>query len=171
MKLSLNRSRASSASWLDPEVAKKLQKIAEGLGGAQDAIDVIVVDDEFIRDINLRYRGQDRPTDVISFSYEEADGSPRPGETPADDDLTGEVYVSYETLEKEANAQGVEPGHLFLRIGVHGLLHILGYGHDKDSEAQEMEGEERRLLLQLLSPAEVNGLFHEPGRMFDSNDN
>ena len=87
MKLSLNRSRASKASWLDREVAKKLQKIAAGLGRSQDVIDLIVVDDEFIQDINLRYRGQDRPTDVISFSYADQDASPQCGETPADDDL------------------------------------------------------------------------------------
>jgi probable rRNA maturation factor len=146
-------------TWLDPDVARKLQKIAAGLGRPQDAIDLIVVDDEFIQDINLRYRGQDRPTDVISFSYGEEGAHPPSGEAPADDDLAGEVYVSYETLEKEAKAQGIEPENLFLRIGVHGLLHILGYDHDKDAEARRMEGEERRLLLQLLSPAEVSELF------------
>ena len=49
--------------------------------------------------------------------------------------------------------------NLFLRVGVHGLLHVLGYEHATEEDAGRMEGEEKRLLLGYLSPSEVNALF------------
>jgi rRNA maturation RNase YbeY len=51
------------------------------------------------------------------------------------------------------------PEHLFLRVGVHGLLHIVGYDHETRAETREMESEERRLLLQHLTSSEVEELF------------
>jgi len=119
-------------------------------------VEVIVVDDAFMRELNREYRGVDRPTDVLSFSYVDefdAGGLPRGRRT------AGEVYVSCETVETRARAEGIAPEHLFLRVGVHGLLHIVGYDHKTRSETGEMESEERRLLLQHLTSSEVEELF------------
>ncbi|MEE9268886.1 MAG: rRNA maturation RNase YbeY [Candidatus Krumholzibacteria bacterium] len=160
MKLSLNRSQASEAAWTRPGTWDTLQRIATVLGPPDAGVDVILTDDAFIRKINRDYRGSDRATDVISFSYLEDAGT----ELLADpsrsrDNLAGEIYISCETLQEEAKAQGIEFENLFLRIGVHGLLHVLGYDHGTDSEAEIMEGEERKILLAHLAPEKVEELF------------
>lgn len=141
-----------------------LEAMCGALEPARAAVDLIIVDDAHIRRINREYRSDDRPTDVISFSYLEGgagsqrkDASFEPG-----DDLAGEIYVSYETLEKEATAQGIELKNLFLRIGVHGLLHIVGYDHGTDSETRKMEDMERKVLGEHLRPSEIEALFPRP---------
>ena len=117
-------------------------------------VDVVIVDDAFIRELNRKYRGVDRPTDVISFSYAGDEHLPGPA-----DDIAGEVYVSCETLGADARSRGIAPEHLFLRLGVHGLLHVLGHDHKTRSGTSQMESEEKRLLLDYLDPSEVEQLF------------
>src|SRR5262249_32356186 len=81
-------------------------------------IKVIVTNDRVIRDLNRRYRGKDKATDVLSFSYL--------GEgTRADDAPAGDVFVSHQTLARDARRIGVAPQNLALRIVVHGFLHVL----------------------------------------------
>jgi probable rRNA maturation factor len=158
-------------------VAGSLEAIAASLAPAESRVDLIVVTDDYIRSINRDYRDIDRPTDVISFSYIEDDATrgevrrsdgAAPGEVrrsdgaaPDRDDVAGEIYVSRETLERDATSEGVDLDHLFLRIGVHGLLHILGYDHETDEDAERMEKEERKLLGGCLTAAEVSALFQE----------
>lgn len=121
----------------------------------QSRVDLILVDDQHIRSINRVHRGVDRPTDVLSFSYlEDADSA-------VGGDLVGEIYVSWETLERDAKARNLEIDHLFLRVGIHGLLHIVGYDHETDGDALEMEGEERRLLRASLNDEQVEALFEQ----------
>ncbi len=158
MKLSLSRSQASDSAPPELGAWETLRRIASALGPADADVDVILTDDAFIRDINRKYRGVDTPTDVISFSYLEGGGT-EAFDGAARDNLAGEIYISCETLEKEATAQGIELKDLFLRIGVHGLLHVLGYRHGTDAEADDMEGEERRLLAAHLAPETVDKLF------------
>lgn len=155
VKLSLNRSEAEKASWLDQGLARKLQRIVASLEPRRSTVDLIVVGDGFIRKLNRAFRGQDRPTDVLSFSYLTPESTP----TGEHDHVAGEVYVSYETLEEDAKRRGVDPRNLFLRLGIHGMLHVVGHEHDSDSDAQVMENEERRLLLGCLEPEAVDELF------------
>ncbi len=154
MKLSLNLSEDNSPFWLDTEVTSKLQRIAGSLDELLSPVDVILVDDRYIQKINRDFRGFDRATDVISFSYLSDVESHR-----AEDDVAGEIYVSYETLEREASVQGVDVKNLFLRIGVHGMLHILGFEHESDVDAEQMETEERRLLSSEMTASELDELF------------
>jgi probable rRNA maturation factor len=153
VKLSLSRSEADDSGWPDPQLTERLTNIAASLEPEQSRVDVILVDDDYIRTINRDYRGHDRPTDVISFSYI------NDNETAPHDDLAGEIYVSYETLARDAHARDLNRDHLFLRLGVHGLLHVLGYKHGSDGQTRRMEEEERRLLTGCLSAAEVEALF------------
>ena len=152
MKLSLSRPVDTAAPWIDNRVTSKLACIAEALGLADKTLSVIVVDDEYIQKLNREYRGKDRPTDVLSFSYlDDSEAS--------DDNVIGEVYVSHETLERDAGARGIDLGNLFVRTGTHGMLHALGYRHETESEARRMESEERRLLGDHMTPSEVEELF------------
>jgi probable rRNA maturation factor len=154
VKLSLSRSEASSPSWLDEQLANKLQRIAGVLERSDLPVDIVLVDDRYIQRINRDYRGLDCPTDVISFSYLDDVGS-----NPAGDDVAGEIFVSFETLEREANSKGIDVRDLFLRIGVHGMLHVLGFDHDSDSDAERMEREERRLLSGVMTASQVDELI------------
>jgi len=138
---------------LDEATVKTLREMALGLDPADREIGVVIVDDSRIQKINREFRDKDVPTDVISFSYVDDEG---PG---GERDIVGEVYISFETLTREANDLGVDPKHLFLRIGVHGLLHVVGYEHESDAQAQRMESEERRLLEEHLGSGAVEALF------------
>jgi probable rRNA maturation factor len=140
--------------WLDRSAVERLKRAAALLRPADADVEFVIADDAYVRELNRAYRGIDRPTDVISFSYKDEAKDVTPGEGAA-----GEIYVSYETVEAQAREQGVAPGRLFLRIGVHGLLHVAGHVHGTRSQADRMEAEERRILSEFLTPTEVEELF------------
>lgn len=155
MKLSLSRPEGVGIEWIDRNVEGTLTRIAQTLGHSRATIDLVVVDDPYIQRLNRKYRGLDRPTDVLSFSYERGERS-EPG---APDDPAGEIYVSYQAVERDAAAQGVDARTLFVRLGVHGMLHLIGFEHDSDADAQAMEARERGILLEHLALADVDKLF------------
>jgi probable rRNA maturation factor len=115
-------------------------------------VNVIVTNDRVIRRLNRRFRGKDKPTDVLSFSYLDA-------EERREDGVAGDVFVSHQTLARDARRLGVAPEHLALRIVVHGFLHVIGYDHETDREASRMERRERVLLRRVLPERIVRGLF------------
>ncbi len=155
MYLSLNRSDHADLPWLNEEVVESIRRAGESMEPHAVTINVIVVDDPYIRDINREFRSIDRPTDVISFSYlNEDDPAAR-----SEDDVAGEVYLSYQTIEKEAKRLGVDPGSMFLRVGVHGLLHVVGFDHEDNEDAAAMERVEKSILSGVLAPSELEALF------------
>lgn len=158
MRLSLSRHERSAkqAPWLDRRTARRLKDAALAMDPADADVDVVVVDDAFMRELNRDHRGVDRPTDVLSFSYLDDVGH---GAAPRGWGTAGEVYVSWETVEARAREEGIRPEHLFLRVGVHGLLHVIGYDHETRPQAGEMESEEKRFLMQHLTASEVEELF------------
>jgi probable rRNA maturation factor len=181
MKLSVTRHERGASkkvAWLGRRVIEKLERAARAAGSG-GGVELIVVDDAFIRDLNRRYRGIDRATDVLSFSYadEEEDRAAAAGGRPAiaggrpasagkrrgpagsRSVVAGEIYVSHETVARDARAASVPAANLFLRVGVHGVLHILGHDHEKTADARRMEAEERRILLEQLTETEVEELF------------
>lgn len=103
----------------------------EGLA-ARGKIDVIFVDDHFIHDLNLRFRGIDRPTDVLSF---ELSATPFTGTFEADD-IGGEVYVSVDHAIEQAKEQEIPFPEEIARLVFHGLLHLAGYEHQTEQEEQ-----------------------------------
>lgn len=111
------------------------------------------MDDNEIRKLNRDYRGKDAATDVLSFPLEEetADGEPAiiggPGER-----WLGDIVISVEKAQAQAQAYG----HTFERemtfLLIHGLLHLLGYDHEKgEADEQAMQAEEKRILAALGS--------------------
>jgi probable rRNA maturation factor len=152
MQLSLSPSERN-IEWLNEDLVAALSEACAALGGDELRVDVVLTDDAGIRRINRDFRGIDRETDVISFSYMEEDVH------PVSEDTSGELYISTETIEKEAKKRKVEAGHLFLRTAVHGLLHVVGYDHQSDAEADEMEAEEKKLLSRWLDSGQVEKLF------------
>ena len=122
------------------------------LSPRHDVVNVIVTDDRELRRLNRRYRGKDKPTDVLSFSYLDAGRRGTGG-------VAGDVFVSHQTLARDARRLEVAPAHLALRIVVHGFLHVLGYDHETDTDAERMERRERAVLRRVLPARVVRDLF------------
>ncbi|HEX5132051.1 MAG TPA: rRNA maturation RNase YbeY [Candidatus Krumholzibacteria bacterium] len=151
MKASLNRVSRARPRWLSAAWFARVEEAAAGLRPAREAVNVVIVDDREIRRLNRRYRGKDKPTDVLSFSYRD-DPGPRDG-------TAGDIYVSLDTLARDARRLGVDVSHLALRIVVHGMLHVIGYDHENDADAARMERRERAVLKRILPAADVRKLF------------
>ena len=113
-----------------------------GLEGPLEAA-VVLADDALLRDLNRTYRGRDRPTNVLSF------GGPDAMEMPGGPRLLGDVVLARETLVREAAEQGKPLGHHLTHLVVHGVLHLLGYDHDAEPRAGEMETLEAAILADL----------------------
>ncbi|MCX2523862.1 rRNA maturation RNase YbeY [Larsenimonas rhizosphaerae] len=99
------------------------------------------VDDDEMRDLNATYRGKDKSTNVLSFPFEAPAGIELP--------LLGDLVLSPHVIDREAREQGKTLQDHFTHMVIHGTLHLLGYDHIEDAEAEEMEAMERRLLSEL----------------------
>ncbi|MDP9180456.1 MAG: rRNA maturation RNase YbeY [Chloroflexota bacterium] len=108
-------------------------------------LSVVVTGDEQIRQLNREFAGEDHATDVLSFSLCE-------GETfvaPDDTDRLGEVIVSFETAERQADEARHHVEDEVAHLLVHGVLHILGYDHAEPPEELRMRSRERLILSEL----------------------
>jgi probable rRNA maturation factor len=103
-------------------------------------VTLVLTSDETVRRLNKRYRGVDRPTDVLSFGL----GAGRRRGEPF-----GDIVISVETARKQARAYGATTDQEIVRLAVHGALHLCGYDHHERREAARMHGLTRRLLREL----------------------
>ncbi len=107
-----------------------------------------------MQELNARYRGKDRATDVLSFSQEE--GQPMGG--PAAHDLMGDVVVSADRARAQAKEAGEDLGAALSRLVAHGVLHLLGYDHEGSAAgARAMREMERRYRQPPLGKAGPSG--------------
>lgn len=106
-------------------------------------ISLAIVDDLEIRRVNRMFLGKDRPTDVISFLYDDVDAGNR-GAAP--EGPFGEIVVSAECALREARARGIGAAEELERYAIHGLLHILGYDDATSPGRRRMRALERRYL-------------------------
>ena len=116
-------------------------------------VSLLLTGDSQVRELNRDYRGQDKPTNVLSFAALDAD-SPIPPDGPI---LLGDVIIARETTEREAGDEGKSLVHHLSHLVVHGVLHLLGYDHMEDDEAEEMESLERSILATLGVPDPYQG--------------
>ena len=127
--------RASRATW---EVSGRVTATAPP---ADLALTVLLTDDAALQDLNARFRGKDKPTNVLSFP---APQSARPH--------LGDVALAYGVCAAEAQAQGKPLSAHLTHLTAHGVLHLLGYDHETEAEAEAMEGLERAILAGLGLP-------------------
>ncbi|SOD99199.1 rRNA maturation RNase YbeY [Caenispirillum bisanense] len=104
---------------------------------------VVLHDDSAVRALNKQYRRKDQPTNVLSFAALEGDMPPLPEDEPVP---LGDVVLALETCEREAQAAGIPFEHHVFHLVVHGVLHLLGYDHEDDGDADEMEAMETAVL-------------------------
>ena len=110
-------------------------------------VSVKLTDDAEVQSLNARYRGQNKPTNVLSFPAD-MDG-PHPPDSPV---FLGDIVLAYETLLREADETGKNPTDHLTHLVIHGLLHLMGYDHEQDVDAHRMEGLETRILKDLDIP-------------------
>lgn len=106
-------------------------------------ISVLFTDDKFIRTLNNKYRGIDKPTDVLSFSLQE--GAIKSPEVESDK-LLGDIIISVETAQRQADNLNHSREKELTVLLIHGLLHLTGYDHEKDKEYKIMLGKESEIL-------------------------
>jgi len=111
------------------------------LGCEASEVSIVIVGDEEITRLNRQYLRRNRPTNVISFPMTSGDPAALPSR------LLGDVVISAETAERQAEAGGRRTGEEILFLMIHGILHLLGYDHEKNAEERrKMEAKERELL-------------------------
>lgn len=119
-----------------------------GTGGASGPteLSIVLADDALLRALNKRWRGQDKPTNVLSFPASPA------ALAPSAPRLLGDVVLAFETIDAEAAAQHKPLPHHLRHLVVHGVLHLLGFDHETSREAERMEALEVAVLATLGIP-------------------
>jgi probable rRNA maturation factor len=110
---------------------------------------VMLTDDSGIRTLNNNWRGIDKPTNVLSFPALQPTGPRGHDDAPR---MLGDIAIAYETLRREARDEQKPFDHHLSHLAVHGLLHLLGYDHEKEDDAEAMEALEQEILAQLGIP-------------------
>ncbi len=109
------------------------------------AVDVLLTSDSQMRELNRRWRSMDKPTDVLSFPAAEPPGQPA-------ERLLGDIALGFETCAGDARELNRELPRHVAHLAVHGFLHLLGYDHEEQGEAEAMEALEVRILNELGYP-------------------
>lgn len=110
-------------------------------GAGERDVTVLLTDDEAVRALNRDHRGQDKPTNVLAFPA-----------APSAAPHLGDVALAYETCAREAAEQGKPLADHLKHLVAHGVLHLLGWDHQTEAEAEAMEARERDLLARLGTP-------------------
>lgn len=137
----LRRARALARETLALCVEESGVALSEGA-----EVGVLLADDERIRALNARWRALDKPTNVLSFPASQAG---RQGGLLVQAAMLGDIALSYETLAREAERDGVKLADHYRHLLAHGFLHLIGYDHETEDEAERMEALERRVLARL----------------------
>ena len=146
MQVELDLQLASEAAAL-PDEAQLRQwcELALRQRSAPSELTIRIVDEAEGRELNRTWRGKDYATNVLSFPAEIPDGL-------LDIPLLGDLVICAPVVAREAAEQGKRPDAHWAHLTIHGCLHLLGYDHIDDAEAEEMEALERQLLAELGHP-------------------
>jgi probable rRNA maturation factor len=165
MKISLDIS-APSSLWRGLPRAHAIARETMAAAAAESAeaskggnVSLCLADDAVLRALNLRWRGIDKPTNVLSFPAAAVDrvadrvgraqrARPQPAVVPESAAL-GDIALAYETLAREAENLGVSLANHYRHLIAHGFLHLIGYDHETEAEAERMEALETRILARL----------------------
>lgn len=130
---------------------KRIMLLAEKACTALDlsgiSISFILTDNEYIREINKKYRKKNRPTDVISFAYRE---NPFPAVDDGIEEL-GDIYLSMEKVLSQADEYNVSLENELKRLLVHGILHLIGYDHERSKKDWKVMRQREEEILNKIS--------------------
>lgn len=132
-------SRGRRAPALAARLARSARRLLHGLRLPGAELSILLVSDHEMRALNRCYRGKDRPTDVLAFAQREGAGGAPAG-------VLGDLVISVDTARRQAAEYGASLAREGERLLVHGLLHLLGYDHERSAaEARRMQRRERML--------------------------
>jgi probable rRNA maturation factor len=130
--------RAQFAAWAAAALSGPAPRPGAPAAGARTSLSILVVGAARSRSLNLRWRNRDRPTNVLSFN-----GA---GLSPDGRRLLGELVICAPVVAHEAKAQGKTAAAHWAHMTVHGVLHLLGFDHERGAEAGKMEAREIQIL-------------------------
>jgi probable rRNA maturation factor len=139
----------------EPAAEAVIHRAIEAAAGIADAdtddaeLAVMLTDDDGIRTLNNNWRGIDKATNVLSFPALQPTGPAGPDDAPR---MLGDIAIAYQTTRREADEEHKPFDHHLSHLAVHGFLHLIGYDHESDDEAEAMESLEREILAQLGIP-------------------
>ncbi|MEO0384698.1 MAG: rRNA maturation RNase YbeY [Pseudomonadota bacterium] len=129
-------------AWFEAAIGRAVS--ATGFNLQHGEISVVLTDDAAMQAVNMEHRGQDKPTNVLSFPALEPDMLAKlDGKHPF---LLGDLVFALQTVKREAEAGQISFHHHMSHLIVHGFLHLLGYDHEQDRQANAMETLETSIL-------------------------
>ena len=140
----LIENRQSRHGLPEQEIQTTARRILNALGYPDAQLSILIVDDDQMAELNMAYLNHTGPTNVISFPMQEGQFSDI---TP---ELLGDVVISADTADREANEAGMEMTERFNQLLVHGILHLVGYDHvNSEAEAEVMQQKSNELMKQI----------------------
>jgi probable rRNA maturation factor len=141
---------ATSRRWRAAPAVRTLARQAIAAAEAECAVAlrpgaelcIHLADDAHVRELNAHWRGLDKATNVLSFPAADAARIEAAR-------LLGDIVLAFETVAREAEAEGKPIVDHYRHLVVHGFLHLIGFDHERDDEAQRMEAMETRILARL----------------------
>ena len=156
-----------AASWDTPLIddlkardPAMLDHIAARLSLDPKRVSLLLCNDEDMCAMNKIHRGVDKATNVLAFPAD--DHLQRAGDMPADEVTIGDIAIAAETVMSESRKTGIAAGDHLLHLFTHGVLHLLGYDHEEDSSAAEME----QLEIDLLAQMKIANPYHSDYLVF-----
>ena len=132
---------------IEENVRAAAEKVGELYGVENGEVSVTLTNNDYIHQLNRKYRQIDRPTDVLSFALNESEEPDI--ENGPDIDVLGDIILSVERAEEQAADYGHSLRREIAFLTVHGMLHLLGYDHMEEADRLEMEKEQRYVMEQL----------------------
>jgi len=125
-------------------VRRAIATAAQAASTARAELAIVLTHDSAMRALNCTWRGKDAPTNVLSF----------PSGASRAQGLVhlGDIVIAFETVAREAKAEGKPFRHHLAHLAVHGYLHLIGHDHETDRDARKMERLERKILARLAIP-------------------
>ena len=139
----------------EPDAEAIIQRAVATAAGSVDGdigeaeLAVMLTDDSGIRTLNGNWRGIDKPTNVLSFPALPPSGPVGPDDAPR---MLGDIAIAYQTTRTEADDEQKSFDHHLSHLAVHGFLHLVGYDHENEADADMMETLETEILAQLGIP-------------------
>jgi probable rRNA maturation factor len=124
-------------------VRDAIAAVAAALATDDGEVSVVLTDDEAIRALNRDWRHIDKPTNVLSFPAPASPGAAK---------MYGDIVIAYETLARECHDEDRVFLHHLAHLTVHGFLHLIGYDHQTDSDADAMEALESKIMIAMKLP-------------------
>lgn len=122
------------------DVRRRARQLLRLLGEGRAELTISLVDDREMRRLNAAYRGNDRPTDVLAFAMREGKRA------AGDETVLGDVVISLDTAQRQAESRSHAVDEEVTTLLIHGVLHLLGYDHERSpAEARRMRRKEREL--------------------------